>query len=113
LDENARQFTESAVVAARLPEQLMSIKVSALVNLNLLEKFNRAVVLRDKIWREFSKDGKLTAQGLFDAVYRTYAGVTTDDIGSYLKNIHSFEGSDIHEVFGRPLSSKSTKSASR
>jgi hypothetical protein len=77
LDENARLFAESAVIAAKTHGQLISIKVSALVNLNLLEKYNRAVLLRDIIWRDFSRDGRLTAQGLFDAVYRTYNGVGT------------------------------------
>lgn len=96
MDENARQFTESTVVAARIPNQLMSIKISALVNLNLLEKYNRAVLLRDSIWRDYSKDGKLKAQDLFDAVYKIYAGLTTDDIANYLKNIHNFNGSDIY-----------------
>lgn len=71
----------------------MSIKVSALINLNLLEKYNRAVLLRDSIWKDFSKDGKINAQGLFDAVYRSYAGVTTDDIANYLKTVHSYDGS--------------------
>jgi hypothetical protein len=35
-NENARQFAESATVAARIADQLISIKVSALVNLSLL-----------------------------------------------------------------------------
>lgn len=78
------------MVAAKSYGQLMSIKLSALVNLNLLEKYNRAVVLRDTIWRDYSKDGKLTAQGIFDAIYKIYSGVTTEDIADYLRLIHGF-----------------------
>ena len=100
-------------MAARIPNQLMSIKISALVNLNLLEKYNRAVLLRDAIWRDYSKDGKLKAQDLFDAIHKIYAGLITEDIANYLKNIHNFTGADIHEVFLQLFSSKSMKSPSK
>jgi hypothetical protein len=86
------------VVAAKSYGQLMSIKLSALVDLNLLEKCNRAVLLRDSIWRDYSKEGKMTAQGIFDAIYRLYSGVTTENIANYLRLIHGFEGEDLEQV---------------
>lgn len=97
-------FAESAIVAVRIPDQLISIKVSALVNLNLLEKYNRAVLLRNSIWKDYNKEGKINAQDLFDAIYRVYPGVTTDDIASYLKTIHHYNG-DLQEVQRRIFSS--------
>jgi hypothetical protein len=79
-------------VAARIPDQLISIKISALINPKLLQKFDRAVMLRDRIWKDFSVGGKMTAQALFNAVQKIYAGLTTKDVSSYLKSIHNFNG---------------------
>lgn len=66
--------------------------------MNLLEKYNRAVLLRDRIWSEYSSEGKITAQGIFDAVQKIYAGLTTDDVVDYLRKVHNFEGEDIQTV---------------
>lgn len=66
--------------------------------MNLLEKYNRAVLLRDRIWSEHSSEGKITAQGIFDAVQRIYTGLSTDDVADYLKKVHNFEGEDIETV---------------
>ena len=66
--------------------------------MNLLEKYNRAVLLRDRIWSEYSSEGKITAQGIFDAVQKIYAGLTTDDVVDYLRKVHNFEGEDIETV---------------
>jgi hypothetical protein len=60
--------------------------------MDLLEKYNRAVSLRDHIWQQYSSNGKLTAQGLFNAIQKIYPGLTTDDLAHYLRTIHSFDG---------------------
>ena len=113
LDQNAVQFRESAIAAAKLKDQLFSIKISALVNTDLLEKYNRAVLLRDRIWSEYSSEGRLTAQGIFDAVQRIYAGLTTDNVADYLKKVHSFQGEDIDTVQSILFSSLSAKCSLR
>lgn len=56
------------------------------------------MLLRDRIWSEFSSEGKITAQGIFDAVQKIYSGLTTDDVADYLKKVHNFEGEDISTV---------------
>lgn len=66
--------------------------------MNLLEKYNRAVLLRDRIWNEYNSEGKITAQGIFDAVQKIYTGLTTDDVVDYLRKVHNFEGEDIETV---------------
>lgn len=101
------------MAAAKLPDQLFSIKISALVNTNLLEKYNRAVVLRDRIWNEYNSEGKLKAQGIFDAVQKIYAGLATEDVADYLKKVHNFEGEDIDTVSHFLFSFQSVRCSSR
>lgn len=56
------------------------------------------MLLRDRIWSEYNSEGKITAQGIFDAVQKIYAGLTTDDVVDYLRKVHNFEGEDIQTV---------------
>ena len=66
LDENAKKFELSAVFAAKYPNFLFSIKISGLVDMNLLQKYNRAVLLRDKLWSQSCEGGKFVAERCFE-----------------------------------------------
>lgn len=76
----------------------MSIKISALINMDLLQKYNRSVVLLDKIWRESSENGLLQPDRLFECFQKMYGGFTEEDFVQYLEKIHNFSGSDPAEV---------------
>lgn len=58
----------------------------------LLQKYNRAVELRDKIWTECSLQGKMDAQLLFDHLQAVYIGLTDQDFIDYLATVHGYKG---------------------
>lgn len=70
-------------------------------------------MLRDRIWSEYSSEGKLKAQGIFDALQKIYAGLTTEDVADYVKTVHGFEGEDIETVSHLLFSFRLVRSNSR
>ena len=73
--------------------QLISLKVSSLVNLALLEKYNRAALLRDRIWSENSQGGVLKGETLFNCFQQMYAGLAEEDFMEYLEVVHNYKDS--------------------
>lgn len=57
LDRNAREFTRSGSWAAKHKDYLFSIKISGLVDMKLLLKYNKAVELRDALWSQSCQGG--------------------------------------------------------
>jgi hypothetical protein len=76
LDDNARQFARSAVWAGKFKNYLFSIKVSGLVDMHLLKKYNQAAMLRERVWRKGSEAGVVKPDRLFEAFQKIYGGVT-------------------------------------
>jgi hypothetical protein len=44
--------------------------------MSILLRYNHSVLLRDKIWREYSEDGKISAAKLLEAFQSIYSGTT-------------------------------------
>lgn len=59
---------------------MISIKVSALINMDLLRKYNNAVVAINKFWNENNVNGKMTYESLFTGIRKIYAGISEDQI---------------------------------
>ena len=55
---------------------MISIKVTCLVDMNLLKKLNDSVLLRDKFWKENNVDNIMTAQQAFNGLQKIYSGVS-------------------------------------
>lgn len=76
LDNNSKQFALSAVEAAKTANHMISIKITGLCSMSLLLRYNHSVLLRDKIWKEYSEDGKISAAKLLEAFQSIYSGTT-------------------------------------
>lgn len=54
---------------------MFSVKISALINISVLEKYNRSMLLRDRIWVESSEGGRIRGDRLFDTFQKMYVGL--------------------------------------
>ena len=72
---------------------MISIKMTGLIDMLMLKKWNEAVEARDKLWRKYSRNGILYYDSLA-AGLRKYAKkeLTDNEIRSYLKDIHGYSG---------------------
>jgi hypothetical protein len=43
---------------------MISIKITGLLNMGLLKKYNSSVLLRDKLWDKYSEGGRISAGNL-------------------------------------------------
>lgn len=59
---------------------MVSVKISALINMDLLRKYNNSVLLINKLWNEHNVNGKMTYESLFTGIRKLYAGVSEDQI---------------------------------
>lgn len=76
LDESALLFAKSAEALALQNNEMISIKITGLIDIYLLKLMNDAVLLRDKFWVENSIDGVLTGEKAFQGFQKIYEGVS-------------------------------------
>lgn len=70
---------------------MISIKMTGLIDMLMLKKWNEAVNIRDAIWDNHSQGGTLNYEGLAKGL-KKHANFTEDDIKEYLHKIHNYEG---------------------
>lgn len=76
MNQNAQGILQSASFAAKSLNNLVAVKISSLIEREILEKYNRAILLRDKFWKENNKDEFLHLESFFQSVQKMCAGVT-------------------------------------
>ena len=74
---------------AQCKDHMISIKMTGLIDMLMLKKWNDAVNLRNNIWKDFSENDILSYEGLSKGL-RLYANVSEEDISTYIKMIHNF-----------------------
>jgi len=55
LDENAALFIRSAQQIQHQTHEMISIKITGILDMRILKRWNEAIELRDKFWKENSK----------------------------------------------------------
>lgn len=76
LDTNAEMFKLTAQEVSKHQNQMISIKVSGLVDMPTLRKLNNGVTNIHQFWDKYSKDGALTGEQLLQGFQAVYPGVT-------------------------------------
>lgn len=92
LDFNAEMFRLTAQETAKHPNQMISIKISGLVDMKVLRKLNNGALLISKFWERNAKEGVLTGEGMLLGFQEVYGGVTEDDVSRFLKLVFAYEG---------------------
>jgi hypothetical protein len=70
LDENAALFARSAQQIQHQSQEMISIKITGLLDLRVLRKWNEAIELRDRFAKEISQSGNITFTGLLAGLRR-------------------------------------------
>jgi hypothetical protein len=60
LEHNAVLFADSARLMEQCNNHMISIKMTGLLDMRVLKKWNEAVLLRDELWSNHSQNGTLT-----------------------------------------------------
>ena len=76
---------------AQCKDHMISIKMTGLIDMLMLKKWNDAVTIRNNIWKDFNENDILSYEGLAKGL-RVYANVSEEDVSTYIKMIHNFEG---------------------
>lgn len=69
-------FRLTAKETCKHPNQMISIKISGIVDLKVLRKLNNGAVIISKFWQRNSKEGVLTGEGILMGFQEIYGGVT-------------------------------------
>lgn len=75
---------------------MISIKITGLLDMRVLKKWNEAVELRDRIWTQNQIGGTLTYKALKAGLKKINNQITEEDVQTYVRAIHSFKG-DLNE----------------
>ena len=62
LDANAALFAESAEALKDQANEMISIKITGLINMHTLKFLNDTVIARDNFWKSTNVNGKLRGQ---------------------------------------------------
>lgn len=87
---------------------MVSIKITGLIDMDILKRVNDSVLERNKFWSDNSSNGYLTGLQAFKGLQKKYTGISDEQFSKYLKNIFNYEGNP-REVLMCLLSSKSIK----
>jgi hypothetical protein len=68
LDHNAKLFTDSARLMESCQDHMISIKMTGLLDVRVIYKWNEAVLNRDELWSKHSHNGTLSYQGLLSGL---------------------------------------------
>ena len=71
---------------------MISIKMTGLLDMRIIKKWNEAVELRDKFWNDHSKGGKLNFEALKNGLKNIKTNLVESEITEYIKNIHNHQG---------------------
>jgi hypothetical protein len=69
-------FAQSAESLKEEKNEMISIKVTGLINMHTLKQINDAVILRDNFWKKNSVNGKLNSQNFFNGLQKLYSGIS-------------------------------------
>ena len=69
---------------------MISIKITGLLDMRVLKKWNRSVELRDAFWEQNSTQGWLTFEGVRSGLAKIGQGLGREEIAQYLKQVHRF-----------------------
>lgn len=75
-DANAKMFTTSVKSIKGRLNEMISIKITGLINMPMLKALNNSVLMRDQFWKDNAVDGKLNAEAIFRGLQKIYAGFT-------------------------------------
>lgn len=75
-DANATMFAQSAQTLKDRQNEMISIKITGLINMETLKNLNESVLMRDKFWEENSVEGKMNAETLFNSLQKIYLGLS-------------------------------------
>lgn len=85
-------FAKSAQALVNNNSQMISIKITGLVDMGLLKRMNDSVVERNKFWKENSLNEFITGQQIFQGLQKKYSGISDGQFSKYLKDIHNYTG---------------------
>ena len=69
-------FARSAAALSQNEHEMISIKITGLMDMNVLKAFNDAVDARNRFWNEHSQGGYITGQQMFDGIQQLMSGVS-------------------------------------
>ena len=72
------------------PTPTLTLRLSTLMNHSLLQKYARSLQLKDLIWEQFSEDGSIIADALFQAYQQVHPGLDDEHLETHLKLIHGW-----------------------
>lgn len=84
-------FAKSAEALATNNSEMISIKITGLVDMSLLKRMNDAVLERNKFWVENSQNGVMRGQQMFKGIQKKYSGVSDGQFAKYLKDIYGYK----------------------
>lgn len=90
LEENARLFAQSAQALVQEKNEMISIKITGLVNMELLRSINSAVVQRNNFWAKNSQGGWINGSQLFKGLQELSGGISDEEFTNYLKVIFGY-----------------------
>jgi len=64
---------------------MISIKITGLLDMRILKKWNDAIIMRDKFWNDNSKDGFLTYENLVKGLNKVNGNLNENIVKKYLK----------------------------
>jgi hypothetical protein len=79
-------------LAAKNKNEMMSIKLTGLLDVRVLKKMNDVVEFRDAFWKKNSTNGEMKYVGLKKGLVELISDVTDEDIQVYLEKVHGFKG---------------------
>jgi hypothetical protein len=71
-------FAQSVQSLKGKSNEMISIKVTGLINMKTLKKLNDSVLMRDQFWMDNSQNGELTAEKLFEGLQKMYSGLSEE-----------------------------------
>lgn len=69
-------FARSAEALCKNPSEMISIKITGLVDMHLLKRMNDSVLERNKFWTDNSTNGIMTGQQMFKGIQKKYSGIS-------------------------------------
>lgn len=83
-------FAKSAEAIYNNQSEMISIKITGLVDMEILRRMNDAVNDRDKFWSQCSENGYMTGDSAFKGIQKKYSGISDEQFSKYLKDIFKF-----------------------
>lgn len=92
-------FARSAEALCQNVSEMISIKITGLVDMQLLKRMNDSVLERNKFWNENSQNGILNGYQMFKGIQKKYSGISDAQFISYLKDIFDYKGNPREVIY--------------